>query len=204
MLVPNAVCPGGTRSSNDDDIAVRISRAVEPPSSIHAPAVTRIRKLTNVRARAILVFYLACGFLASVTHAVVNPNSTAPALGASGAIAGVMGCYMRLFPWARIVTVIPVLFFPFFFELPAIVVIGFWFAVQILNGAGALFITSTGGGIAYWAHIGGFLAGLLFGPLFVRSKQRYRPYYADEGIYGFDPMGRRRSAPAIGGDHAYL
>ena len=71
---------------------------------------------------------------ASVTHAVVNPPSTEPALGASGAIAGVMGCYMRLFPWARIVAVIPVLFFPFFFELPAIVVIGFWFAIQILNG----------------------------------------------------------------------
>jgi membrane associated rhomboid family serine protease len=82
-----------------------------------------------------LVFHLACGFLASVTHAVVNPTSTEPALGASGAIAGVMRCYMRLFPWARI-AVIPVLFFPFFFELPAIVVIGFWFAIQILNGAG--------------------------------------------------------------------
>jgi rhomboid family protein len=82
-----------------------------------------------------LVFHLACGFLASVTHAVVNPTSTEPALGASGAIAGVMRCYMRLFPWARI-AVIPVLFFPFFFELPAIVVIGFWFAIQILDGAG--------------------------------------------------------------------
>jgi membrane associated rhomboid family serine protease len=151
-----------------------------------------------------LVFYLACGFLASVTHAVVNPDSTEPALGASGAIAGVMGCYMRLFPWARIIAVVPVLFFPFFFEVPAIVVIGFWFAVQVLNGAGALFVTLPGGNIAYWAHIGGFLAGLLFGPFFVRSKQRYRPYYADEGIYGFDPTGRRRSAPAIGGDHAYL
>ena len=76
---------------------------------------------------------------------------------------------MRLFPWARIVTVIPVLFFPFFFELPALVVMGFWFAVQVLNGAGALFMTSAGGGIAYWAHIGGFLAGLLFGPLCVRA-----------------------------------
>ncbi len=151
-----------------------------------------------------LVFYLACGFLASVTHAVVNPTSTAPALGASGAIAGVMGCYMRLFPWARIVAVIPVLFFPFFFELPAIVVIGFWFTIQILNGAGALFMTSTSGGVAYWAHIGGFLAGLLAGPLLVRSEQRYRPYYADEGIYGFNPMGRRQSGRAIGGDHAYL
>ena len=151
-----------------------------------------------------LVFYLACGFLASVTHAVVNPESTEPALGASGAIAGVMGCYLRLFPWARIVTVIPVLIFPFFIELPALVVIGFWFAVQVLNGAGALFMPSAGGGIAYWAHIGGFLPGFLFGPLLVRSKQRYRPYYADEGIYGFDPAGRRRSVPAIGGDHAYL
>ena len=110
---------------------------------------------------------------------------------------------MRLFPWARIVTVIPVPFFPFFFELPALVV-GFWFAVQVLNGAGALFMTSAGGGIAYWAHIGGFLAGLLVGPLSVRSEQRYRPYYADEGIYGFNPMGRRQSGRAIGGDHAYL
>jgi membrane associated rhomboid family serine protease len=138
-----------------------------------------------------LVFYLACGIFASVAHAVVNPTSTEPALGVSGAIAGVMGCYIRLFPWSRIIVVIPILFLPLFFEVPAVVFVGFWFAIQVLQGTGSLFVTSVGDGIAYWTHIGGFLAGFAFGPLLTRSKQDYRPYYADEGVYGFTPSGRR-------------
>jgi membrane associated rhomboid family serine protease len=138
-----------------------------------------------------LVFYLACGIFASVAHAVVNPTSTEPALGASGAIAGAMGCYIRLFPWSRIIVVIPILFLPLFFEVPAVVFVGFWFAIQVLQGTGSLFVTSVGDGIAYWAHIGGFLAGFAFGPLLTRSKQDYRPYYPDEGVYGFNPSGRR-------------
>jgi membrane associated rhomboid family serine protease len=138
-----------------------------------------------------LLFYLACGAIASVTHAISNPTSDAPALGASGAIAGVLGCYVFLFPWSRLVVVIPILFLPFFFELPAIVFVGFWFVMQLLQGTVELFATSAGGGIAWWAHIGGFAAGLVLGPLLVQSQRRYRSYYADEGIYGFDVSGGR-------------
>ena len=74
-----------------------------------------------------LAFYFACGILASVTYAVLNPNSTVPALGASGAIAGILGCYMRFFPFSRIVVLIPILFIPLFFEVPAMLFAGLWF-----------------------------------------------------------------------------
>ncbi len=137
-----------------------------------------------------IAFYLTCGVAASAAHAFFNPTSTVPALGASGAIAGVMGCYVRLFPLARIIVVVPILFLPLFFELPAIVFVGIWFVLQVLQGTVELFATSTGAGIAWWAHVGGFLVGLAIGTLLTRPKRRYRPYYADEGILGFDPSGR--------------
>jgi membrane associated rhomboid family serine protease len=138
-----------------------------------------------------LSFYLLCGVLASLTHAVFNPTSTVPALGASGAIAGIMGCYVRLFPMAWVVVVVPILFIPLFFEVPAIVFIGFWFLTQVLQGTVELFAPSSGGGVAWWAHIGGFVAGLGLGPVLSQVERDYRRYYADEGILGFDPMGRR-------------
>jgi membrane associated rhomboid family serine protease len=138
-----------------------------------------------------LMFYLACGVLASVTHAAFNATSVVPAVGASGAIAGVLGCYMRLFPFARIVVLVPVLFLPLFFELPAIVFVGFWFLIQVLQGTAELVSPSIGGGVAWWAHIGGFVAGLLFASLLARPRERYRQYYSDEGIYGFNPLGYR-------------
>jgi membrane associated rhomboid family serine protease len=138
-----------------------------------------------------LAFYIACGAAASFAHAIFNPTSTDPALGASGAIAGVMGCYLRLFPLARVVILVPVLFFPFFFELPAFVFVGIWFFIQVLQGTVSLIVPAAHGGVAWWAHIGGFVAGLAFASLLVRPKQRYRQYYADEGIYGFDTTGRR-------------
>ena len=137
-----------------------------------------------------LVFYLVCGALASATHAAFNSTSTVPALGASGAIAGVLGCYVRLFPFARIIVLVPILFLPLFFEVYAFVFVGLWFAVQVLQGTAELFASSTGG-VVWWAHIGGFVAGLAFGTLLTRSKQRYRTYYGDEGILGFTPLGRR-------------
>jgi membrane associated rhomboid family serine protease len=138
-----------------------------------------------------LVFYLVCGVLASVTHAAFNSTSTVPALGASGAIAGVLGCYVRLFPFARVVVLIPILFLPLFFEVYAFVFVGLWITVQVLQGTAELFAPSTGGGVAWWAHIGGFVAGLTFVTLLTRSKQRYRTHYGDEGILGFTPLGRR-------------
>jgi membrane associated rhomboid family serine protease len=137
-----------------------------------------------------LAFYLICGLIASVTHAVFNAFSTVPVLGASGAIAGVLGCYMRLFPLARVVVVIPILFIPLFFELPAFLFAGFWFLLQVLQGTAELLGPSTGGGVAWWAHIGGFVAGFALAPLLVHSQQRYRMYFADEGVLGFTPLGR--------------
>jgi membrane associated rhomboid family serine protease len=138
-----------------------------------------------------VAFYLTCGIAAAIAHAAVNPTSTVPALGASGAIAGVMGCYMRLFPWARVIVVIPIIFIPLFFELPAVVFVGLWFILQLLQGTIDLLSTFTGAGVAWWAHVGGFLVGFAIGPLLVRSERAYRTYFADEGIYGFTPMGSR-------------
>jgi len=137
-----------------------------------------------------LCFYVASGVFASVTHAVFNPTSVIPALGASGAIAGVLGCFVRLFPHARLVVFIPILFFPLFFEVPAAVFAGLWFLTQILHGTAELFMPSAGGGIAWWAHSGGFVAGFVLTPLLQQSKRRHRTYYADEGVLGFDPSGR--------------
>jgi membrane associated rhomboid family serine protease len=136
-----------------------------------------------------LAFYLACGVLASMTHAVFNPTSLAPTLGASGAIAGVMGCFIRLFPWARIIVLVPVIFVPLFFELPATVFIGLWFAVQVLQGVTELFTTSAGTGVAWWAHIGGFVCGAAFGSLLTPPHQRGRTYYPDAGVLGFNRFG---------------
>jgi membrane associated rhomboid family serine protease len=113
-----------------------------------------------------------------------------PALGASGAIAGILGGYMRLFPLARVVVVVPILFIPLFFELHAFIFIGFWFLLQILQGLLEQALTPSGGNVACWAHVGGFVAGWVLGPLLVRSALRYRRYYPDEGLLGFDTEGR--------------
>jgi membrane associated rhomboid family serine protease len=137
-----------------------------------------------------LVFYLACGLFASIAHAFFNPTSTVPALGASGAISGVLGSFIIMFPLARLVIVIPILIFPFFFQVPAILFAGFWFLTQVTSGVAELFMPSQGGGIAWWAHTGGFVAGAVLTPLLRQSPRAYRAYYADEGILGFGPSGR--------------
>ena len=107
-----------------------------------------------------LVFYLLCGVGAALTHYAIQPNSTVPVLGASGAIAGVLGAYIVLFPGARILTLVPIFFFIQFMELPAVVILGYWFLLQVLStsleAAGA-----PKGGTAFAAHIGGFLIGML-------------------------------------------
>jgi membrane associated rhomboid family serine protease len=137
-----------------------------------------------------LLFYLFCGVLASATHAFFNPTSTVPALGASGAIAGVLGCYVRFFPFARLVVVIPIIIVPFFFEVPAIIFAGIWFLLQLVQGTTALLLVPDIGGVAWWAHVGGFLTGFLLGPLLRQPRARYRAYYGDEGVLGFDSYGR--------------
>jgi len=103
-----------------------------------------------------LAFYLLCGLASGLTHLLSNPVSNIPTVGASGAIAGVMGAYFLLFPAAKILTLVPIVFIPLFFEIPAFIFIGIWFLLQLFN--------ATGGGqsaIAWWAHIGGFAAGVL-------------------------------------------
>ncbi|MFN3993130.1 MAG: rhomboid family intramembrane serine protease [Tabrizicola flagellatus] len=138
-----------------------------------------------------LSFYLVCGLAAGLAHAFANPSSVVPALGASGAIAGVIGCYARMFPAARLVVMIPIVIVPFFFELPAIAFALIWFAMQAIPGLLSLGQQADAGGIAWWAHIGGFAAGWLLAPLVRRPRRSYRAYYGDEGRYGFLPDGRR-------------
>jgi hypothetical protein len=106
-----------------------------------------------------LLFYLLCGLGSGLSHLLLNINSTIPTIGASGAISGVMGAYLVLHPRSRILTLIPILIFPWFVEIPAFFFIGFWFVMQLLNAAGS---HGGGGGIAWWAHIGGFVFGIVF------------------------------------------
>ncbi len=137
-----------------------------------------------------LGFYLVCGIGASVAHAVANADSTVPSLGASGAIAGVMGAFMRLFPLSRVVVMIPIIIIPLFFELHAFFYVGFWMAIQLIQGLTDLMSPSDLGGIAWWAHIGGFVVGFLATGWL--RKRHYRRPQRDEGVWGFMPDGRRR------------
>ena len=107
-----------------------------------------------------LAFYLVCGALASGAHLAFNLESRVPALGASGAIAGVLGAYMLLFPRARIRFLVLIIFYPLFFSLPAVVYAPMWFALQLLGGTAELMNPGAAAGIAWWAHIGGFVAGI--------------------------------------------
>ena len=141
-----------------------------------------------------MLFYLVCGVAAGLAHALANPDSVVPALGASGAIAGVIGCYARLFPAARLVVIVPILFIPFFFEIRAFVFAVIWLLMQLIPGLLALGDQASGG-IAWWAHIGGFVAGWFITPLLRRPSAAYRRYYRDEGVYGFLPDGRRHGGP---------
>lgn len=111
------------------------------------------------------VFYLLCGLASGATQMIFNPHSNIPTIGASGAIAGVMGAYFILYPKSRILTLIPILFIPWFVEIPAFFFLGIWFVLQFLNAAGS---PGHAGGIAWWAHIGGFVCGILFLKLFDR------------------------------------
>jgi rhomboid family protein len=108
-----------------------------------------------------LVFYLLCGLISALAHVVSDPGSMTPTIGASGAISGVLGAYLLMFPRARVITIIPVFVFLQIAELPAFVVLGFWFIMQFLYGLVSLGSqTVDSGGIAWWAHVGGFAAGL--------------------------------------------
>jgi membrane associated rhomboid family serine protease len=129
-----------------------------------------------------LCFYLLSGLTAGILHIVFNTSSRVPTVGASGAIAGVMGAYLLLFPYARVVTLVPIFIFLQTIELPAVVFLGFWFLTNLLSGIGSLAAHTGAGGVAWWAHIGGFLVGLLWAlPLRRREVSRsQRYYYADD------------------------
>ena len=127
-----------------------------------------------------LIFYLLCGIAAGLAHYVTNSTSTLPTIGASGAIAGVLGAYFVLFPTARVVALVPILFLPLFFEVPAVVFLGIWFLSQVLSGTVSLAHTEYYGGVAWWAHVGGFVAGMILLPVFKKSQAQYRRYYDDE------------------------
>lgn len=116
-----------------------------------------------------LFFYLACGLGGGVLHILSQPNSQVPTLGASGAIAGVLAAYLILFPNTRVVTIVPIFFFIQVIRVPALLLIGLWFIIQLASGIGTL-STTPAGGTAWFAHVGGFIAGLLL--ILILRKRR--------------------------------
>ncbi len=124
-----------------------------------------------------LAFYLLCGITSGLSHLLFNFHSNMPTIGASGAIAGVMGAYLILHPHSKILTLIPIIFIPWFIEIPAFFFLGFWFVLQFLSATGS---HGNLGGIAWWAHIGGFVFGIVFLKIFLllpetgfRNKMRH-------------------------------
>jgi membrane associated rhomboid family serine protease len=126
-----------------------------------------------------VVFYFACGAVAALSQALLNPESVVPMVGASGAIAGVMGAYLVLYPHSRVLMLFP---FPLFvFELPAIVFLGFWFFIQFLNGINQLPVferDAISGGVAFWAHVMGFVSGLIL-VVFMKRPERTKVEWWD-------------------------
>jgi membrane associated rhomboid family serine protease len=122
-----------------------------------------------------LVFYLLCGVAAALAQTITAPDSVIPMVGASGAIAGVMGAYFVLYPKSRIVTLIPIFFFFQVIEVPAILFLGIWFLMQFLSGLGSIVSVASGsaGGVAFWAHVAGFVAGIS-GVVVFRRPERQR------------------------------
>ena len=135
-----------------------------------------------------LVFYLLAGVVSGLVHVVVSitvygvdsPLALTPTVGASGAIAGVLGAYFILYPRSRVITLIPLLILPWFVEIPAFIYLGFWFFSQLSSGLLSLGSYGAFGGIAWWAHIGGFIIGLLLVKLFIRRPRAYEYWYPDE------------------------
>jgi membrane associated rhomboid family serine protease len=127
-----------------------------------------------------VVFYLLCGGVAALGHVAMDPNSTLPTIGASGAIAGVMGAYFVLYPQSRVLTLVPLIIFYEIIELPAIFLLGFWFLMQLFAaGATAIAVTANtqGGGVAFMAHVAGFVMGVA-GVFVFRKRRRAGEYWS--------------------------
>ena len=121
-----------------------------------------------------LVFYLFCGLAAGWLHWMTNAGSTVPTVGASGAIAGVLGAYIRWYPGAKVLTLIPIFIYPLFVDLPAVVFLGLWFVSQLASGV-ISFGGDAAGGVAWWAHVGGFLTGMVLCGLLARRAPEQLP-----------------------------
>ena len=119
-----------------------------------------------------IVFYSTCGLAATLAQVISNPTSVVPMVGASGAIAGVMGAYFVLFPRSRVLTLLPLFIFWELIEVPAILFLGFWFLLQLLSGVGSVAAGQDVGGIAFWAHIAGFATGAVAIFFFCRPERQ--------------------------------
>ena len=119
-----------------------------------------------------LLFYLLCGVVSMLIQWFFTPELTIPVIGASGAIAGVLGAYFFLFPYARIVIWVPILLLPIFFKIPAIAFLGVWMIIQIQGATSSLLFDGASTGVAWWAHVGGFVAGLLLHKLFLINSNQ--------------------------------
>lgn len=119
------------------------------------------------------IFYLGCGIASGLAHIYMNPESTIPSIGASGAISGILGAYFILYPFSRVLTLIPI-FFIWFVKLPAFLFLGLWFLIQFFSGASSILNGGAAmtGGVAWWAHIGGFVAGIILLPFFLVGRKR--------------------------------
>ena len=124
------------------------------------------------------IFYFACGVAAALAHAFAHPSSTLPAIGASGAIAGVLGAYLILYPNARVRTLIPIFVIAIIRDVPAIFILGLWFVLQLFSGVGSLGVRDAQdlGGVAYFAHIGGFVSGMILIVLMGGTRRRLPGY----------------------------
>lgn len=121
-----------------------------------------------------LMFYLAAGIAAALATVWIAPESSVPVIGASGAIAGVLGAYFIFYPRGRILTILPIFIFIQFVEIPAVIYLLFWFAVQLYAGLEESGRAAAMGGVAWWAHVGGFLFGMALGPMFAVNRPRPR------------------------------
>jgi membrane associated rhomboid family serine protease len=119
-----------------------------------------------------LLFYLLCGTAAALAQTYVRPDSSIPMIGASGAISGVLGAYIVLFPHSRVLTIVPIIFIIQLLEVPAIVLLGLWFLMQLLSGVGSLGARADIGGVAFWAHVAGFVAGLAMVNIFKQPERQ--------------------------------